>query len=213
MGDPHDPQAPVAPPGRRIPARLGTSVGVVLLLIAIVGLQHTLPDHDRMYRPIATHGRVGEVVRTPDFRIQVDKVELARTVTQPAGAIGDGDDAPATTDGIWVIVWARAAAEREPSAFDRLTGLQLGTGDGHRYAPTSLGELAGAVLEPRLWKYGPIVFEVPPSRLPGAELLASLDGRPLSAQVNIPLGLAEVEVRRLVRDAPRQYQLTAVRYA
>lgn len=188
--------------------RLGGPVIVAALLAAIVALQHTLPDSDRQYRPIAAEGTVGEVVRTPDFRIEVDKVEVARAIAERGSSEG-----PVTTQGIWVIVWARAAGEREPTRFVTPLGVQLVTRGGHGYAAHPLSGLAATGLEPGLWQYGPLVFELPPARLAGAELFVTTEHqRSLNSQAHIPLGVDAAEARRLVENAPARLVVEGARY-
>ncbi|GII77647.1 hypothetical protein Sru01_26290 [Sphaerisporangium rufum] len=191
-------------------ALLGLLTGA-LLLAAIAGVHRAMPDITRRYAPIATDGEIGREVDTTAFRLRVDRMQVARTVrfTDDLNLPGPAR----TTRGVWVVVWATAAATTEAL---QLQGARLVTADGSAYLAASLRDtLDKADLQPGIPAYGALLFEIPADRLAGARLavtphsVAGLDL--LGPAADIDLGLSDAYAARLLREIPPSLTLREVR--
>ncbi|GAA3730003.1 hypothetical protein HDA32_006030 [Spinactinospora alkalitolerans] len=183
--------------------RRAAHVAASLLLLALIVAAHGLiPTHDDLTAPISHSGTIGGTVDAERFTLDVDKVELARSVSDEE-ALGGVEGLEA--NGVWVVVWATLTST---DATVSVGGTLLEMGDGYSYsANTRLSNTfnnLGIVLNPGLPRYGAFVFEVPEERLSSPTLRVSvqesLDDR-LSAQASVDLGLSESDIDRLTEEA------------
>ncbi|MFC4531016.1 hypothetical protein [Sphaerisporangium dianthi] len=173
-----------------------------LLLAGIVGVLRATPDVEEKYAPIATSGEMGEQVDTTAFQLRVDRLQLGRSVRlkDAYGFVGE----PKTTAGIWVVVWATAAATTEET---QVQGARLRTADGAEYlAGSVIGTLDKALLQPGIPAYGPMLFELPPDRLAGAVLSVRIHsvvgGDYLGPAADVDLRLSAPYTKKLIEQAP-----------
>jgi hypothetical protein len=210
--------------------RAGAIVGSAALLVGAVAVRAAYPSYEQRFRPIASHGLMHQRVRTVDFDVRVEKVDVARTIM---GEADGGKPAELGTDGVFVIVTATVTAHRKVI---ELAGAYLRAADGTRTLvsdavqipaidPVGAGTLdarasAASILtgipplEPRRLA---LIFEVPAVRLAGAQLWLSL-GRMewqgdrqaedwFRPQARVDLQLGRGRAAALVAAAPRRYQL------
>ncbi|MFI6321883.1 hypothetical protein ACIBG8_30415 [Nonomuraea sp. NPDC050556] len=132
----------------------------VALVVAIGVAQRLIPDADRIYQPIASHGGMKEDVAAPPYTLRVDGVELGRTLT-----VGEERK---TTQGVWVVLRMTGTATQEAV---RIGDATLVTRDGTRYGASD--RLLGfdfAQLEPGIPRSGSLAFELPWASAEGAVL-------------------------------------------
>jgi hypothetical protein len=209
--------------------RAGATVGTLAMLGAALAVQSAYPSYEQRYRPIASRGDMHEQVRTRDFDVRVDKVDVARTI------LGEEDGKPAElgTDGVFVVVTATVTARRK---LIELAGVYLRAADGSRTlvsdavkvpaidpvgAGTFDARAAAASILTALRPLEPrrvaLIFEVPDRRVAGAELWLSV-GRMewqgdrqaedwFRPQARVDLGISRERAAGLLAAAPRKYQM------
>lgn len=132
----------------------------LVLLVAIGVAQRLIPDADRIYRPIASHGELRQDVAALPYTLRVDGVEIGRTLTI--------DDERKTTQGVWVVLRATATATKEQA---RLGNVALVTRSGAQYGVTDrLLGFDAANLDPGIPQSGTLAFELPKGQVEGAVL-------------------------------------------
>lgn len=210
---PEPPPAPPAEPGGPAPApqekngarrtrgrRVLNAVLGTVLAAAAVGLQTTVLTVDQRDDPITSSGAVGEEVRTSLFAVRVEQVTLARTFKKE-----QMNPVPAFPGQIYLIVSVDATATQRAI---RLQSAHLLTPDGKKFAAsdqvTSSELLKNKWVQPMMRTRGLIVFEVPPSALPGASMVIqekafSLFGDQYVPEAAIDLGL-DAAATRSVKD-------------
>jgi hypothetical protein len=217
-------------PGAPRARRAGAVAGAVAMLVAAVAVQAAYPSYEQRYRPIASTGEANQRVRTRDFDVRVEKIDVARTVVSEDG---DGEPVELRTGGFFVIVTATVTARRETI---ELAGAYLRAEDGSRTLVSDAVKVpavdvvgagtlnAGAAapsirtairpLQPRRLA---LIFEVPGGRLAGAELWLSV-GRMewrgdrqaedwFRPQARVDLGITRGRAAALLAAAPRRYQV------
>jgi len=174
------PEPPPVPPAGPTPAarrtkearrsgrrRILNAVLGTVLAAAAVGLQTTVPSADDRDDPITSSGTVGEDVRTSLFTLRVERVSLARRFKKE-----NSDPIPAFPGHVYLIIAVDATATKRAL---RLQSAHLETPDGKTFESsdqiTSPELLKNKWVQPMMWTKGLIVFEVPPSALPGASVV------------------------------------------
>lgn len=192
---------------RKLALQGGAGIGGTILLAGAMWLHAYQPKVEaRMLDPIRTGGDVGEEIVTPAFTVRVDGVVAARSLAPDAFLGGE----PAIgTDGVYVVVRARAMSREEPV---ELRSAVLETPGGYTYEAAPRpggGQVPGATLQPMLWTSTAFVFELPKSRLAGAHLVVGTGGLlpQLSSAADIDLGLTGSRADDLVRKAPERYKV------
>jgi hypothetical protein len=180
----------------------------LLALVAVAALwamQRTTPNYTRLMAPIEHRGDSGATVEGRTMAVRVDRVELARSlrVHRVAGT------RTLDTGGVWLIVHATASSVEEPetlkaAAVETTGGLRYQQTD--RVGPASL--LSSKTLQPGVPVSGDLVFELPPSALPGAELLVShhvfgAGFRDSMLRIRLPLDAARRSTRTGTLSAQR----------
>ncbi|QFG22098.1 hypothetical protein [Actinomadura sp. WMMB 499] len=192
---------------RKLAVQGGAGLGGTILLAGAMWLNAFQPKVEAgMLDPVRTGGDVGEEVVTPSFTLRVEGVVAARSLA-PDSIL---DDAPAVgTDGVYVIVRARAMSREEPL---QLRSAVLETPGGHEFdaAPRpGAGQPPPAEFQPLIWTDTAFVFELPKDRLAGAHLVVGTGGLlpQLSSAVDVDLGLTGARAADLVRKAPERYEM------
>ncbi|GAA0911696.1 hypothetical protein [Nonomuraea longicatena] len=168
------------------------TVGACAVLLPLIGaVQRLQPDADRVYRPIAATGRIGQEVRTPPYTVRVDGVASGREL-RVAGFLGKTSRQAAK--GVWVVVGLTATATQEDVALGRVT---LRAPDGRTFAATDrFTGLDTVTLRPGIPVSGQVAFELPAAAVKGAVLDIS---RPAYGDVFRPSGAlgpaVEIELR------------------
>jgi hypothetical protein len=185
----------------------GAAVTGAALLAAAMWLYDVKPQVEATNMdPIRSTGRIGHVVTTPDFSIEVQRVDAARSLAR--GILGVG--APVRTGGVFLIVRARVMSQREPL---RLQTAELETSGGYSYDHDPRTEVSetDAELQPLVWDKAAFVFELPSQRLAGARLVVGQGGlRPqLSAEAQVDLGITPARAAELARGATEGYDIRA----
>lgn len=148
---------------RDVPAAILTLV-VGLVLVAVMAA--TAPDLTVAPRAWSRL-TVGETGTIRDLSLTVTQVRVARTMTVRDTTMG--------SEGVFVVVGGDVAAVGEPTF---VNNVWLATKDGRRYDPRGEWSSARPVkpVQPGFAGTGDWVFEVPPGRLAGAELVVENDG-------------------------------------
>lgn len=142
-----------------------TIAAAAVLLVAIGAVQRLQPNGDRMYRPIASTGTVGQEVRTLPYSVRVDQVNVAREL-RVKGFLDIVERK--STKGVWVVVELTATATTEQV---RLGDVTLRAANGSLYAATDRFQGFDAVnLEAGIPAAGSIAFELPLDAVKGAVL-------------------------------------------
>ncbi|MFD0656918.1 hypothetical protein [Thermocatellispora tengchongensis] len=112
--------------------RVWRVVACVGLLAVIAVVQRVAPGPAEQYAPITTAGGLGSQVRTEEFVVRAERVAFARAVQfkDELGFVGE----PMTTPGVWMVVWATAAATSEAL---RLQGVEVETAEGRCTPPVT----------------------------------------------------------------------------
>ncbi|GLZ14654.1 hypothetical protein Acsp04_48890 [Actinomadura sp. NBRC 104425] len=182
-------------------------VGTALLAAAMWLYDLTPEVESRQLDPIRDTGRIGQIVTNPRFSVQVQRVAAARSLASATPRTRP----PVRTEGVFLIVHARATSKREPL---RLQTAQLETPGGYVFRKdprpsVSLGP--DPTFQPLIWDETAFVFELPPRRLAGARLVVGEGGLlpQLSAAAEIDLGLTRSRAADLIRRAAENYDLRA----
>lgn len=186
----------------------GTAAVVGTALLAVAMWLYTVRPGVRAetLEPIRTEGEVGAVVDTPDFRVQVQRVDAARSLK---GVLGR----TARTEGVFLIVRLRGMSRKEPRT---LRSAVLETPGGLSFTPDpriGVGTSNDPELLPMLWTEAYHVFELPPKALTGARLVVGTGGLTpqLSAAAEIDLGLTSARATRMIEAAAEGYDPRAGR--
>lgn len=111
-----------------------TCVATALALAGALVVPTLKPTYEQRYRPIATEGRIGQMITTRDFRIRVRQVVLANTLVAKSHTTGLASrERVIGTESVWVVVVADVGAEREQLEATLLEGGEVHTGDGLTY--------------------------------------------------------------------------------
>jgi len=193
----------------RLLVKGGAAVVGTALLAAAMWLYDRKPKvEETLLDPIRSTGRIGQVVATPRFRVQVQRVEAARSLRASSVA---PTAAPVRTDGVYLVVRVRGTSVREPLA---LRWVRLETPGGYVYRDGPRRTAAQdfpPTFQPMIWDTVVYVFELPPRRLAGARLVLGEGGLlpQLTAAAEIDLGLTRARADELVRRAVDGYDLRA----
>ncbi|MFI6579136.1 hypothetical protein ACIBFB_25400 [Nocardiopsis sp. NPDC050513] len=170
--------------GRR-PLRLVLCVALGGAVLALQWLR--VADHD-VLGPIASSGDRGSVVATDEFTVEVTDVRVAGTVTDSSPLSPE----PIEANGVWVVVWVRVTATREPLT---VTRAELEMADRTTYAASLWfrDALSGGTEFPTAVPVrGAFVFEVPEDRVDRPSLVFTHtggSGSRLAAQASVDLGV------------------------
>lgn len=210
--------------------RVGVVAGTAALLAGAVAVQAAYPSYEQRYRPIASRGLIHQQVRTRDFDVRVDRVDVARTIIG-----GEPGEKPAElgTDGVFVIVSATVTARR---TLISLAGVYLRAADGSRTLVSdsvqipAIDRVGAGTLDARATEQSiltgippmeprrlAMIFEVPPGRVAGAQLWLSI-GRMewqgdrqaedwFRPQARVDLQIGRGRAAALVAAAPRRYRV------
>ena len=185
-------------------ARRVLSGAIMVALLAAATFVHSKHerDYDALYAPLGSSGSVGQTVTSGPFRMRVDKVTVAGSVTQGAYH-GYGPPLRPAPSAIFVLVDGRIQADSEAT---KLPTVYLESGGTH-YAPSDKGtqtKFTDSIAEPGYWTTGTWLFEVPRDTLAGVRLVVSpraVDDNPapvrifphygfeLSPQAEVDLGI------------------------
>ncbi|MFI0350687.1 hypothetical protein [Actinomadura sp. 9N407] len=170
--------------------RGGAGITGTALLATAMWLYTLRPDvRAKELEPIRTGGEIGAVVTTPDFRLRVERVDAARSLSSTLGN-------PERTEGIFLIVRFRASSQKEPI---KLQSIVLETPGGYSFRPAPrLGTSSASIPEfqPMIWTKSAHVFELPQQAAAGAKLVVGTGGLlpQLSSAVEVDLGLTDAKV-------------------
>jgi hypothetical protein len=190
--------------------RIGSGLAVLVLFAAAMWIKsQEVPLQHAATAPIGPTGRVGEIVANRLFSVKVDKYEVAKSVMSSGGSILGGSKKEVRTDHIFLIVYARVRASREPLAPSKP---KLKTGDGLMYAESDRIRATGDIFrtyQPQMWYNTVISFELPKDQLEGARLF--IDNRKfidlLPAKVEIDLGIDRATADRLSARPREAYEV------
>jgi len=152
-------------------ARRVASVAVMIALLAAAMLVYSMHerDYDKAYAPLMTYGSVGQDVNAGPFSIRVDKVTIAKSVTEAAygNVVPPLRTAP---NAIFVVVDGREMATKDGT---KLSNVVLRGSDGTQYGLSGKGtsdKFTDSVAQPGYWIAGAWLFEVPRSAVAGLHL-------------------------------------------
>lgn len=174
-----------------------SKAGTLVMSLFLVGLLITAHSYlitpEQETAPIAKAGTRGSVVDADRFTMRVDKVRLARSVSEKDTFGGGGT--PLKANGVWVVVEATVETTRSPMRPGKPT---LTNGDDFEYAAgtqvTTTIDQTQEPYEPGIPRRGILVFEIPPKKLTPPLTLrmqmteGGLDAR-LAAEAQIDLDL------------------------
>ncbi|HEY3686405.1 MAG TPA: hypothetical protein VGL93_25450 [Streptosporangiaceae bacterium] len=157
--------------------RLARGVGSVALMVALLAAAMLVystheRDYDNLYAPMSSSGAVGQTVTSGPFSVKVDKVTVAKSVSEGAYR-GYGKPLTTSPSAIFVVVDARVQATTEAT---KLPTVYLQSGNGIHYGPSEKGsqtKFTDSIAEPGFWTVGAWLFEVPRAALPGVRLEVS----------------------------------------
>jgi hypothetical protein len=186
--------------------RIGSAVAALVLFGAAMWIKsQEIPLQHAATGPIGPTGNVGEIVANRLFSVKVEKYEVARSVVASSGSIFGGDKQQVTTEHIFLIVYLRVRASREPLSPSKP---KLETGDGLRYLESDRIKTGNEIFrsyQPQMWYRTAIGFELPKDQLEGARLI--IDNTKiinlLPAKVEVDLGIDGATADRL-RARPRE---------
>jgi len=159
---------------------------VALAAVVLSTFQSTTPRYAALTGPIVTSGKQGEVVASKTFSVDVLKVLRAYTITFK----GIGRPVERQTQGIWVIVTARAEALQEtmPLRIAAIRGTSGRLYQQTRRADVADGRISDFDLQPGLPAKGIFVFEMPEEETKDMVLvLSSQLGPQLESEIHIKL--------------------------
>jgi hypothetical protein len=184
----------------------GAGVGGTALLAVAMWLHSIRPEvKAEALEPIRNGGRIGEDVHNRDFTVRVERVDAAKSL---APGLSFGDPPAIGTDGVYLIVRAKAKSEREPLEL-RTAELETG-GYTYRQDPrTGSASNSQPTFQPMIWTATAFVFELPKNRVEGAHLVVGTGGLlpQLSAAADIDLGITAGRAAELVRAAAERYDV------
>ncbi|GAA2615517.1 hypothetical protein GCM10010411_58160 [Actinomadura fulvescens] len=161
--------------------------------------------------PIRASGKVGKVISNPDFKLQIERVVVARSLKQ---GISSSTQAPVGTEGVFVVVSGRAMSQKEPLSLNTAI---LETRDGYTYKkaqrPGVYGGLGPSDFPPLLWNKLDFYFEIPKDRLAGARVVVGRSGLFLApdAATEVDLGISGARAEEMIRGAAQNYDLSGRR--
>lgn len=181
-----------------------TGLVAAALLAGTMWLHDLKPRlEDRMRRPIAAHGRAGEVVGNSVFSVHVDQVDVATGIARTSFG-----SAPETIPslGVFLIVHLRVRSNHKPFMPGHV---RLATRGGVTYGESGRSDIRSLndTYQPMLWGPAVYVFEIPRDRLAGARLLVGqidlMDQ--LSAQTDVDLSIDDARAARLLAHPSPAY--------
>lgn len=170
---------------RRWSERSRGLLGLLACLVLAVVITVAVPDPATDIRRRFADAPVGDFASTAFVRARVTQVEVTRSVQ---GDYGD----PWVSDQTLVVASVEAQVRQRVTQFSEVV---LRTRDGHDYEPRT--EFISAALgqtQPGFTRHAVLVFELPPDRVPGAELVIDADGASFdfyAAAIRIDLGLQD----------------------
>lgn len=175
-------------------------VGCLILVAVLVGIRpDPITDFRRSYRDVG----IGEQGQLRAFDITVTGVSRVAAVPLTEGAY--------VSDQTLIVVELEGSATTARAHFSELT---LMTADGHSYDPRPEFSLpALPITQPGFTSTGSLIFEVPPDRLEGANLVVDPDPAEFDAYdiaVRVELGLDESTPVETLTD-PLPEPVTSVR--
>lgn len=159
--------------------------GLLACLVLATVIAVAVPDPATDVRRRFADAPVGEFATTAVVRARVTQVVLTPSVQ---GDYGD----PWVSDQTLVVTSVEAQVRQRVTQFSRVV---LRTSDGHDYKPRT--EFISAALgqtQPGFTRHATLVFELPPDRVPGAELVIDADGAAFdfyAAAIRVDLGLRD----------------------
>ncbi len=170
---------------RRWSERSRGVLGLLACLVLAAVITVAVPDPATDVRRRFADAPVGEFATTAMVRARVTQVEVTRS------AQGDYGD-PWVSDQALVVTSVEAQVRQRVTQFNEVV---LRTRDGHDYEPRT-EFISGALgqTQPGFTRHAVLVFELPPDRLPGAELVIDADGASFdfyAAAIRIDLGLGD----------------------
>lgn len=146
--------------------------GALLVALAagamLIYAQHER-DYDKEYAPLMAYGSVGKPVDAGPFSVRVDKVTVAKSVSE--AAYGNVVPPLRTAPGaVFVVVDGSVMAAGKPAA---LKDVELRGGDGTQYGLSgkgTSGKFTDSIAQPGYWIAGAWLFEVPRGAVAGLHL-------------------------------------------
>lgn len=192
---------------RKLLLNSGAGIGGTALLAAAMWLHSVRPEvKAAALEPIRNGGRIGAELRNRDFTIRVEKVDAAKSL---APGLSLGNPPPIGTEGVYLVVRAKAMSNREPLEL-RTAELETPGGFTFRQDPrTGSSTNSQPTFQPMIWTATAFVFELPKNRLEGAHLVVGTGGLlpQLSAAADIDLGITAGRAADLVRGAAERYDV------
>lgn len=168
----------------RVSERVLGLLGLLGCLALAVLIAVVVPNPTTDVRRRYADAKVGELAATAVVAARVTQVRLAR-----AAQAGESEDAWVSNQAL-VVVSVEASVRRQVTQFSKVS---LRTRTGQDYEPRDEFIVAGlGETQPGFTRLGTLVFEVPPDRVPGAELVIDADGASFDVYaeaVRIDLGL------------------------
>ncbi|MFI0450886.1 hypothetical protein [Actinomadura sp. 6N118] len=160
--------------------------------------------------PIRASGKVGKVITNRDFKLQLERVVVARSLKQ---GLSSSTQPPVGTDGVFVVVSGRAMSQKKPISLNTAV---LETRDGYKYKKAQrpgVYAVDPSDLAPLLWGKLTFYFEIPKERLAGARVVVSQSSLFLApnAATEVDLGISESRAEEMIRGAVQNYDLSGRR--
>lgn len=150
--------------------RVASGATMIALLIA-ASLVYSFHErnYDKAYAPLMKYGSVGQTVDAGPFSVKVDKVTVAKSVTETEYG-GYAPPLRTAADTIFVLVDGRVTAARDGM---ELSYVILRNSAGTQFQPSGKGttkKFTESTVQPGYWIAGAWLFEIPRSALPGVHL-------------------------------------------
>ncbi|GAA4560580.1 DUF4352 domain-containing protein [Planotetraspora kaengkrachanensis] len=215
-------QRTARPAARRQPERrsvfgrvVAIVAGLALAAAAVWAQSHSM-SYEQKGSYLTTKGEIGQFVETNRYTVKVTTVTAAHSVDT---RVTPGSSAvKVETNSLFVLVNLRATSRSEPMRLNSLGPPLLLTADGRRYRPTdkvdeSLTFFAKQI-QPGFWSTGTLVYEVPPTALPGARFVfippdSAIVVDNSTPEAEIDLGLTDAAAARLVSRAEAFHPLVS----
>lgn len=184
--------------------RVASAVLAAVLCAAAMWLWKLQPDlQAKSMNPLRTYGRIGKVVKNDTFSVQIDRYDVAASLTKESAS------STQTTNGIFLVIHLRAKAEREPYTMGHA---RLETRDGLTYAEggrVGISADATETYQPKLWSPGSLLFELPKDQLAGSRVVVGVSDilNQLSAESVIDLGIDNARAAQLTARPLTNYKL------
>jgi hypothetical protein len=188
-------------------ARKAVAAVLTVALAALTMWLHTVEPHikSRVQDPLASKGRIGAAVDTPDFSVKVTKVDVAAAISKPSFL----DKSKVMKSlGLFVIVQTQIRSNKKPFTPGHV---RLVTRGDVTYAESGRADLpdTSGGFEPMRWAPATYIFEIPKDRLAGARLVVGTADllNALSGETWIDLGLDGDQAARLAAHPTADYVL------